>query len=169
MALRFIIGFIFIINISNAQESKELDRRNGFKDIKMTSLITAYEGLELKKEIEDEEFPNASLYTAKKGHYENIGKLKIYDLEVKTYKDSIFEIKVITEKDPNLYKGLKKVFGTPEFNYKSRQYYWKSDRLQLSYSSFSNTKIEMVYRSYIMSAKRKEEKKQVVENIVDDF
>ncbi|UII34078.1 hypothetical protein LVD17_09655 [Fulvivirga ulvae] len=169
MALRFVILFLMMSGKLLAQGAEELDRRNGFKDIKMTSNIAEYEGLEYKKDIEDEVFPQAKLYTAKKGYYENIGSLKIFDLEVKVYKDSIFEIKVITEKDPNLYKGLKKAFGEPEFAYRSSKYYWQSERLKLMYSSHSNNKIEMVYRSYLMNDKLKEEKKQEVEEIVDDF
>lgn len=158
-----------ISQLTIAQDVSELDRRNGFKDIKMASEISAYEGLEFKKEIEDEVFPQAGLYTAKKGYYESIGSLKIYDLQVKTYKDSIFEVRVVTEKDPNLYKGLKKAFGEPEFAHRSGKYYWKTERLQLAYTSYSSNKIEMVYRSFIMADKLKEEKKQVVEEIVDDF
>lgn len=169
MALRFVILFLIISGNLPAQSSEELDRRNGFKDIKMASNVNAYEGLEYKKDIEDRVFPEAKLYTAKKGYYESIGGLKIFDLEVKVYKDSIFEIKVITEKDPNLYKGLKKAFGEPEFAYRSNKYYWQSDRLKLLYGSHSNNKIEMVYWSYEMNKKLKAEKKQVVEEIVDDF
>ena len=169
MAFRFALVFFIISGTVFAQGAGELDRRNGFKDIKMVSSVAAYGGLEYKKDIEDEIFPEAKLYTAKKGHYESIGSLKIFDLEVKVYKDSIFEIRVITEKDPNLYKGLKKAFGEPEFDYRGGKYYWRSDRISLRYSSYSNNKIEMVYSSYLMRDKLKEEKRQVVEEIVDDF
>lgn len=169
MALRFVLGLVILSHFTVAQDVSELDKRNGFKDIKLASNVSAYEGLEYKKDIEDETFPNAKLYTAKKGHYESIGNLKIYDLEVKVYNDSIFEIRVITEKDPNLYKGLKKAFGEPQFGYRTGYYYWSSDRLRLSYGSYSNNKIEMIYNSFVMNKKRKEEKKQVVEEIVDDF
>lgn len=169
MALRFIIGFMLTANTILAQGGEALDKRNGFKDIKMVSLVTAYDGLEFSKAIEDEEFPDANLYTAKKGHYENIGSLKIYNLEVKVYKDSIFEIRVITEKDPKLYKGLKKAFGTPEFAYRSGKYYWKSKRLMLTYSSYSSNKIEMVYRSFVMKGKLKADKEEEVNDIVSDF
>lgn len=169
MAFRLIIALLLVGSAGFAQGVEELDRRNGFKDIKMASNVTAYEGLEFKKDIEDEVFPEAQLYTARKGHYESIGTLKIYDLEVKVYKDSIFEIKVITEKDANLYKGLKKAFGEPEFAYRANKYYWQTERLKLLYGSHSNNKIEMVYRSFLMSDKLKEDKKQVVEEIVDDF
>ncbi|MBL6447444.1 hypothetical protein JMN32_14090 [Fulvivirga sp. 29W222] len=169
MVIRLTMLFLVISSSMFAQDVEELDRRNGFKDIKMASSITTYEGLEYKKDIEDKVFPEAKLYTSKKGYYENIGSLKIFDLEVKVYKDSIFEIKVITEKDPNLYKGLKRAFGEPKFAYRTNKYYWKSERLKLLYSSYSNNKIEMVYRSFLMNNKLKEEKQQVVEEIVDDF
>ncbi len=162
--------FISIPAIVNAQGVEELEKRNGFKDIKLTSVVTEYEGLELKKEaVEDETFPNTTVYTPKKGYYETIGSLKIYDLEVYAYKDSIYQIKVITEKDPNLYKGMKKLFGEPEYGYRNEVYYWASPRLKLQYGSYSKNKIEMVYFSYLMVEKRKQEKKQVVEEIADDF
>ena len=70
---------------SYGQGVEELDRRNGFKDIKMTSLVSSYEGLEYKKDIEDEVFPNSKVYVPKKGYYENIGNIKIHELEVMSY------------------------------------------------------------------------------------
>ncbi|MTI22905.1 hypothetical protein E1176_17870 [Fulvivirga sp. RKSG066] len=163
--------FILLPTIVYGQGVEELEKRNGFKDIKLTSSVSAYEGLELKKDDVniDETFPNSTLYTAKKGHYESIGKLKIYDLEVYAYKDSIYQINVVTEKDPNLYKGMKKLFGEPKYGYRSEVYYWSTDKLKLEYGSHSKNKIAMTYYSHLMVEKRKEEKKQVVENIADDF
>lgn len=162
--------FLLISHLSWAQGLEELEKRNGFKDIKLLSSASSYEGLELKKEdVSHETFPNSTLYTAKKGYYESIGKLKIYDLEVMAYKDSIFQITVITEKDPNLYKGMKKLFGEPEYAYGSERYYWSTEKLKLAYGSHSRNKIQMVYFSHLMVEKRKQEKKQVVENIADDF
>jgi len=161
---------LFVPTMLSAQGLEELEKRNGFKDIKLVSSVSSYEGLELKKEeVDDETFPKSTLYTAKKGFYESIGKLKIYELEVLAYKDSIYQIKVITEKDPNLYKGMKKLFGEPEYAYGREQYYWNTDKLKLAYGSHSRNKIEMIYFSYLMVEKRKQEKKQVVEDIVDDF
>ncbi len=152
-----------------AQDATELDRRNGFKDIKMTSDISTYEGLIYKKDIEDEVFAGAKLYIPKKGHYESIGNLKIHELEVMTYRDSVYRIRVVTEKDPNLYKGLKKAFGEPEYAYRSNHYYWSADNLRLSYVSHSKNKIEMEYFSYVMTRRVKEEKKKDVQDIADDF
>ena len=152
-----------------AQGVEELDRRNGFKDIKLTSPVSSYEGLEYKKDIEDEVFVNSKVYVPKKGHYESIGTIKIHELEVMSYNDAIYKIRIITEKDPNLYKGLKKAFGEPEYALRSNKYFWGTDNLVLTYVSHSKSKIEMVYFSYVMSRQAKEDKKQVVEDIVDDF
>jgi len=170
MRLVGVLILIFSAFTVFGQGLEELDKRNGFKDIKLMSSASSYEGLELDKtEVEDETFPNTSIYTAKKGYYESIGKLKIHDLEVYAYKDSIYKIIVITEKDPNLYKGMKKLFGEPEYAYGTERYYWNTDKLKLAYTSHSRNKIEMEYFSFLMVEKRKQEKKQVVEEIADDF
>ncbi len=172
-AIRNILFFLILqsssILFSNAQTAAELDKRNGFKNIKMTSRITDYDGLELKKAIDSDVFPRAYQYVPKNGHYESIGSVKIFQLEVNTYDSAIYEIRVITEKDPNLYKGLKRAFGEPEFDYRNNKYYWRTDNLRLSYDSHSKTRIEMVYFSYLMTQRLKEDKEQVVEEIMDDF
>lgn len=158
----------FSSNVSG-QSVAELDKRNGFKDIKMTNLITDYEGLEFKKKIESEIFPRAYQYTRRKGFYQTIGQIKIYELEVNTYDSSIYEIRIVTEKNPNLYKALKRNFGQPQYDYRGDKYYWKTENLRLSYDSHSKNKIEMVYFSYLMTNRLKEDKKQIVEDIADDF
>lgn len=167
-----LLVFCFVLlpsSFVNAQSVEELDKRNGFKDIKMTALITDYEGLEFKKEIESEIFPKAYQYVPKRGFYQTIGGIKIFDLEVNTYDSAVYEIRIVTEKNPNLYKALKKNFGQPEYDYRGDKYYWKTDKLRLSYDSHSKTKIEMVYFSYLMTERLKEDKEEVVEDIADDF
>ena len=128
---------LFFNGVGFSQSVSELDKRNGFKDIKMTSQITDYEGLEFKKEIDSEIYPYAFQYSRVKGAYENIGGIKIFDLLVNTYDSAVYEIVVVTEKNPNLYKALKKAFGQPEFDYRANKYYWKTDNLRLSYDSHS--------------------------------
>ncbi len=145
----------------------ELDQRNGFKDIKMNSSVLDYEGLEYKKDIADNYYPEAKLYVAKKGHYENIGSLKIYDLEVKTYRDSVFQIIVVTDGD--IYKGLKSAFGEPEFHYRSKFHYWMGENLRLSYTAPRKNRLELKYDSFLMREKLKKDKQEMVEAIVDDF
>ncbi|MEM6525705.1 MAG: hypothetical protein AAGF85_20630 [Bacteroidota bacterium] len=165
-----VFGYIlFFQSTVFAQNASELDKRNGFKDIKMTSIITDYEGLEFKKEIQSEIFPRAYQYVPKKGFYQTIGQIKIFELQVNTYDSAVYEIRIVTEKNPNLYKALKKNFGQPEYDYRGDKYYWRTDNLRLSYDSHSKNKVEMVYFSYLMTKRLKEDKEQVVEDIADDF
>jgi hypothetical protein len=150
-----------------AQNVAELNNRNGFKDLKMNSSVLDYKGLEFKKDIVDNLYPEAKLYVPIKGYYESIGSLKIYDLQVKTYRDSIFQIIVVTDGD--IYKGLKAAFGEPEFHYRAKYHYWMAENLRLSYISPKKNKLELRYESFLMREKLKKDKREVVEAIVDDF
>lgn len=171
MQARFALIFFITLTYSNlfCQSLEELDRRNGFQDIKMTAAISDYEGLEYQKDIDHEVFPGAKRYTAIKGFYDKIGTIKVYDVEVDTYKDSIYQIKVVADKDPNLYKGLKRIYGEPEYAYRKGVYKWTAKNLSLSYTSHSKHRIEMTYFSHLMVDKIKEDKEKVVESIADDF
>ncbi|MEQ8243277.1 hypothetical protein [Fulvivirga sp.] len=169
MRVTILMLFLFLAGLAEAQDVRELDKRNGFKDIKVNTSVLDYEGLEFKKETDDKLFPEAKIYVPVKGYYESIGSLKIYDLEVKTYRDSIFQIIVVTDKDPNLYKGLKTAFGEPEYHYRSGFYHWTAENLRLSYTPYQKDKIEMKYESFLMRNKLKKDKEEVVEAIVDDF
>lgn len=135
----------------------------------MASKVSDYEGLEYKKDVKDDIFPEAQLYVAKKGFYENIGELKIFDLEVKAYKGEVFEIKVVTEKDPKLYKGLKQIYGEPEYNYRSAVSQWTSKSIRMTYASESKNKMVLTYYSYVMMDKLKKEKEETIDAISDDF
>ena len=170
MVQRFILTFLTAFpTFLFSQGVEELEKRNGFKDIKLTSKVTEYPGIVFKKNIKDKVYPNAKLYTAKKGNYESIGSLKIYGLEVRTYKGEIFEIKVITEKNPDLYQGLKKAFGEPEFSLASNTYFWRSSSVKLTYIANNKGKIEMVYTSLKMRNRLKSDQKEVVDIISEDF
>jgi len=168
---RLYIFFVFLILSTSvlSQDLAELDRRGGFKDLKLTSDISQYEGLEFKKNIEDETFPGAQLYVNKKDFYTSIGTIKIHKLEVKCYKGKIYDINIIVDKDPNMYKGLEKSFGEPQYSVRAKAYYWSTENIRLLYRSYSKTKLEMGYYSYSMEKLRKKEKKDALENVVDDF
>lgn len=167
--MRLILAFVMFSCSMGFAQNAELDRRNGFKDIKLNSQVSAYDGLELKKSVNDKTFPEAELYMPKKGFYETIGGKKIHSLTVKTYKGDIFEIKVIVSKDADLYKGLKKNFGDPKFDLRKDEYYWATEKLRLSYASLSKSKIVMTYWSYPVHQKLKDNKKKEIEAIADDF
>jgi len=167
--MRLILALIIASCTTGFAQNAELDKRNGFKDIKLGSEAVSYDGLELKKSVEDRIYPEAELYVSKKGHYENIGPHKVHSLTAKTYKGEIFEIKVIIDKNSDLYKGLKKNFGDPKFDLRKDEYYWAGENLRLSYASLSKNKIVMTYWSYPMHQKLKDDKKKAIEDIADDF
>ncbi|MGK7390350.1 MAG: hypothetical protein ACNS60_08360 [Candidatus Cyclobacteriaceae bacterium M2_1C_046] len=169
--MRYIIlslSLFFTLQLA-AQNVAELDKRNGFQDIKMASAIKSYEGLEYKKDVENEIFPGAKLYVPKKGFYENIGELKIYDLEVLVYEDSIFQVTVITKKDRLLYKGLKTAFGEPEFSMRTGKSQWNGNKVRLIYDDHSKKKMEMIYFSHEMVKKLKKDKKEEIIQMSDEF
>lgn len=169
--MRTLLMFILssMTTISVAQSVVELDKRNGFKDIKLNTSVLQYEGLEFKKEDEHPLYKDIKVYVSKKGAYENIGSIKIFDLEVLTYSDSIFQIIVITEKNPNLYKGLKSAFGEPDYNYRSKFHHWTGENIRLSYVPYQKDKLELKYESFLMREKLKEDKQEVIEDIASDF
>lgn len=164
-----IVLLILLPLIASGQTVEELDKRNGFQDIQMASAVNDYEGLEYKKDIENEIFPEAKLYTAKKGFYQNIGNLKIYELEVLVYRDSIFLIRVVTDKDPMLYKGLKTAFGPPEFSMRTGKSSWDGKNVRLIYDDYSKKRMQMVYFSHLMVKKLKEDKKEAVQKMAEEF
>src|SRR6187399_2763123 len=95
---------LLIATIGFAQET-ELDRRNGFKDIKLASPIDSVKGAVFKKDFK-EKHHTGKLYTIENPDYQTIGEVKIESIEVKTFKGLIYEISVITEKDTRLMKGM---------------------------------------------------------------
>ncbi|MEO1050889.1 MAG: hypothetical protein AAFX87_09685 [Bacteroidota bacterium] len=172
----FSITFLLITFISFgslAQEvNEELEKRNGFKDIKLMSDVEAYEGLVLKKTEEDqitkEITKEVELFAAKKGFYQSIGSIKVQDLEVKAYKKLVYEIKVITPKNPKLYQGLKKIYGKPKFS-GVEKYVWRSTNLQLTFRSLEDNKLELVYTTFLIADTLSQEDEKEIEDIANDF
>src|SRR5689334_9000554 len=117
-----ILSYLLILNYAVAQET-EIDRRNGFKDIKMASNIDSVKGAVFKKEIKEGHHP-AKLYSIEHPDYQTIGEVKIESIEVKTYKGLIYQISVITEKDSRLMKGMESALGKPIYNVRDESYNW---------------------------------------------
>ena len=107
----FFFILIFGTHTMTAQDLAELDRRNGFKDLKLGTPIDSVKGASFKKEAKEKnEFP-VKLYLVDNPEYKNIGEVKVRRVEVKTYKDLVYEIVVIVNKDTRLMKGMQKSFG----------------------------------------------------------
>lgn len=152
-----------------AQTISELEKRNGFKDIKLVMHIDSLKGAKYKKDVKVNDEFAAKLYSIENPEYAKIGEVAISKIEVVTYKDLIYEITVVTEKDPRLMKALESIYGLSEYDIKRETYFWKATDIVLKFRSHSKAKLEMVYTSYRLLNLMKEDREKKVQNIADDF
>lgn len=152
-----------------AQHSPELDKRNGFKDIKLTSAVDSVKGTVYKNEITNKDGQISKIYSVEHADYKKIGEVNIENIELTTYKNQIYIIRVITEKDLRLMKGMEMALGKAEWDIRNEQYVWRGEKLSLSFKSVDKEKIELTYTSFPILQKMKDDKKKVVEDIADDF
>ena len=166
------IKLLFLISISistQAQDTSELAKRNGFKDIKLGSHIDSVKGTSFKKDFKEKnEFP-VKLYSVDYPEYKSIGEVKVKKLELKTYKDFIYEIDITTEKDTRLMKGMIKSFGEPKYIITSDTYNWITEILSLTFKNHSKKEILLTYRSYPVLKMMRVDKGKKVDEIAEDF
>jgi len=164
-----IVGFMGIVNTARSQELSELERRNGFKDIKLGTPVDSVKVLILEKEFKERnEFP-AKLYRVENEAYSSIGEVKISRVELKTYKDTIYEIGVWTEKDPRLMKALESLYGRADFDMKNETYFWKTENIVLKFRAEGKSKLVLTYISPPVHKSMKGDKDKKVEDIANDF
>lgn len=160
---------LFVYFSTLAQDAAELARRNGFKDIKLGNHIDSVKGTSFKKDIKEKnEFP-AKLYTVDNPEYKSIGEVKVKKLELKTYKDLIYQIDVTTVKDTRLMKGMVKSFGEPKYIIVSDSYNWLADGLSLTFKNHSKNEIRLTYRCYPVLKMMRADKGKKVDDIAEDF
>jgi hypothetical protein len=151
------------------QDVAELVRRNGFKDIKLGTPIDSVKGIEFKKEIKERnEFP-ARLYEVTNVDYKSIGEVSVKKVQLKTYKNLIYEIIVITNKDTRLMKGMIKSFGEPKYILTTDTYNWLADSLSLTFKNHSKNEIKLTYRCYPVLKMMLVDKGKKVDAIAEDF
>jgi len=163
-----ILFFLFILNYGFAQEA-EIDKRNGFKDIKMASHIDSVKGAIFKKEIKEKGHHPAKLYVIEHPDYQTIGEVKIENIEVKTYKGLIYEILVVTEKDSRLMKGMENALGKPVYNVRDESYNWAGKNVGLKFKSHSKNQLELLYGSNVVYKIMREDKDKKIKDISGDF
>ena len=169
MRIRLFILLVASNTLSFGQDLAELDRRNGFKDIKLGTRIDSLKGAEFKKEaLEKNQFP-VKLYKVEGKGYESIGEVKVKRVEVKAYKDEIYEIIVITQKDTRLMKGMSKSFGNPIYIIPTDTYNWKTERLSLTFKDHSKNELRLTYRFYPILKKMQIDKGKKIDEIAEDF
>ena len=165
-----ILLIMLLLNTSiRAQDLTELDRRNGFKDLKLGSRIDTIKGAAFKKDLKEKnEFP-VKLYAIEKDDYKSIGGVKVKRVEAKVYKDEIYEIIVITNKDTRLMKGMQQSFGKPIYILTTDTYNWKTDKLSLTFKDHSNNELKLTYRFYPVIRKMQVDKGKKIDEIAEDF
>jgi hypothetical protein len=169
MRLTSLILFLAISFITYAQDTAELARRNGFKSIKLGSSIDSVKGATFKKDIKEKnEFPT-KLYAVDNPEYKTIGEVKVKKVELKTYKDFIYEINVTTDKDTRLMKGMIKSFGEPKYIIPSDTYNWITETLSLTFKNYSKNEILLTYRCYPVLKMMQVDKGKKVDDIAEDF
>jgi len=152
-----------------AQELSELERRNGFKDIKLGMPIDSVAGASFKKDgKEKNEFP-VKIYAVEHPDLERIGEVKVRRVELKTYRDAVYEIRVVTDKDVRLMKGMTKAFGEPKYILVTDTYNWLAPTLSLTFKDFSKNEILLTYRYYPLLRQMQIDKGKKIEDIATDF
>src|SRR5687768_1592279 len=111
-----------IVCTGAAQTVSELEKRNGFKDIKLGMIADSVKGVRFKKEFKErDEFP-AKLFEVDNTDYAKIGEVNVHKVELKAYKDLVYQIHVVADKDPRLMKALESIYGRPEYDLKGETY-----------------------------------------------
>lgn len=163
------VALISEISIVSGQELTELERRNGFKDIKLGMPVDSVKGTIFEKEFKERnEFP-AKLFRVENEAYASIGEVKISRVELKSYKDTIYEIGVWTTKDPRLMKALESLYGRADFDMKNETYFWKTNNVVLKFRAEGKSKLVLTYISPPVHKSMKGDKDKKVEDIANDF
>lgn len=162
------ILFLMIVHVVYSQDINELERRNGFNEIKLGMLIDSVKGAEFKKDlIERKEFP-AKQYETKSADYMTIGDVPVKLISLKTYKGLIYEIDVITGHDPKVMRGLEKSYGKATYSLRTESYYWKAQTLTLVYKGHRK-EVKLTYRSVPVIRMMYVDKGKQIEEVADDF
>jgi hypothetical protein len=176
MIKTYYIVFFFLITTlacyqnTLAQSEAELDKRNGFKDIKLGMSVDSVQGVKEKKEFKEKDNVHPSkLWEVDHPDYTAIGEIKIHKIELKSYRSLIYEILVITEKDPRLMRAMENVYGSATYDAKNNNYFWKSESMILTYGSKSKRELQLEYRSFIVPKMMVEDRAKKIDNIADDF
>lgn len=155
---------------TSGQDIAELERRNGFKDLKLGIHLDSVKGeKKFKKEFKEQDEFVSKLYAVEHPDLLRIGEIPVNKVEIKTYRDLVYQIHVVTDKDPRLMKALEATYGSADYDLKKETYFWKGNTLILKFRSFSRNQLELIFSSYLILKMMKEDKGKKVEDIADDF
>lgn len=163
---------ILMLSISPgfSQTNQALEEKHGFQDILLDDQISSYPGLGYKKDIriKKSEKP-VKLYIREKGYYDRIGDVRIKKLEVKTFLGIIIEISIITEKNPDIMKALKSLYGEPNYSVRANFWEWQSEGVILGLRAEGKNKLIIVYSSRKFNQYIVDDKNEDIDKISTDF
>jgi hypothetical protein len=162
------IALTLIATCLSAQDVSELDRRNGFKSIKLGSLIDSVKEAVFKKDIIELEAYPAKLYETKHADYTSIGEVEVKKVQLKTYKGLIYEIHVYLPKDARVMQGLEKSYGAATYSMRLHAYYWNGESLSLVFKG-EGKHIHLTYKSAPIIKMMHEDKNKKVEQVAEEF
>jgi len=166
--MRVFVLLLLISSTAYTQDVTELERRNGFKEIKLGMLIDSVKGAEFKKDlIERKEFA-VKQYETKHADYITIGDVPVKLISIKAYKGIIYEIDVTTGHDPKVMRGLEKSYGKATYSLRTESYYWKAETLSLVYKGHRK-EVKLTYRSAPVIRMMYVDKGKQIEEVADDF
>ncbi len=151
-----------------AQDVSELDRRNGFKSIKLGSPIDSVKAAVFKKDMVELKTYPAKIYETKHADYKSIGDVNVKKVVLKTYKNLIYEINVSLPKDPRVMQGLEKSYGPATFSVRMHAYYWNAENLSLIFKG-DGKQIHLTYKSGPIIKMMHEDKNKKVEKVAEEF
>lgn len=161
--------FAFSLTVASyGQDAAELERRNGFKEIKLGSPIDSVKGVAFKKDIIERKEFETKLYETSDPEYMSIGGVNVKKIELKAYKGLIYEIFVVTDKDQRVMPALEKSFGKATYSIRVKSYYWKAESLSLVFKGHPK-EITLTYRSAPVIRMMYEDKGKKIEMISEDF
>ena len=152
----------------SAQDAAELDRRNGFKTIVLATTIDSVKGAVFKKDFKEKEIFEAKLYETRHPDYMSIGEVKVRQVELKTYKNLVYRIIVITDKDPRIMQSLSKSYGKATYDMGTGRYTWAGTSVSLSVLSSKKT-YTLTYSSYPIYKMMNDDKGKKVDVMAEDF
>jgi hypothetical protein len=97
-----------------------------------------------------------------------IGDVPVKEISLKVYNGLIYEIEVITGKDPKVMRGLEKSYGKATYSIRTESYYWKAGSLSLVYKGH-HKEIKLTYRSGPVINMMYEDKGKKIDDVADDF
>ena len=150
-------------------DSEALEQLNGFKTIKLNSPVDSVKGAVFKKSILEKKLFQANLYEVNDEKLNTIGGVEVDRIQIKSYKNLIYQIEVITTKNPEVMKGLERALGKPSFSVRTNLYSWRAKSLYLTFGPHGKNQIRLLYHSYPVYKIMAEEKGKRIEEIAEDL